>query len=196
MLDLALIIVPFALSMTASPGPANIMIAATATNFGLWRTVPQMLGIAVALFGMILSAGLGLGQILQQFPQIHEALKYLGAAYLLYLGWKIATSALPKAQGERKPVGFSGAVTLQVLNPKGWIIALGAVTAFTHPADDLSLQILIIAAVTGIIAVPSMALWGVLGEVAGKLLRSARAYRVFNLAMAALLVASIVTLFL
>lgn len=196
MLDLALIIVPFALSMTASPGPANIMIAATATNFGFWRTVPQILGIAVALFGMILSAGLGLGQVLQNFPQIHEALKYLGAAYLLYLGWKIATSALPKAQGERKSVGFSGAVTLQVLNPKGWIIALGAVTAFTHPADDLSLQILIIAAVTGIIAVPSMALWGVLGEVAGKLLRSARAYRIFNLAMAALLVPSILTLFI
>jgi threonine/homoserine/homoserine lactone efflux protein len=154
-----------------------------------------MLGIAVALFGMILSAGLGLGQILQSFPQIHEALKYLGAAYLLYLGWKIATSALPQSQGERKPVAFFGAVTLQVLNPKGWIIALGAVTAFTHPAEDLSLQILIIAAVTGIIAVPSMALWGVLGEVAGKLLRSARAYRIFNLAMAALLVASIITLF-
>ncbi|MFD2265157.1 LysE family translocator [Lacibacterium aquatile] len=195
MLELALVIVPFAFSMTASPGPANLMVAATATNFGIARIVPQILGIAVALFAMILAAGFGLGEILLRLPQIHGALKYAGAAYLLYLGYRIATAAPPRINADRKPVSFLGAVMLQVLNPKGWIIALGAVTAFTRPTEEMSGQVLVIAGVTGLIALPSMAIWGLLGEAAGRLLQSARAFRVFNLTMAGLLVASIVTLF-
>lgn len=197
MWELAWAVAPFALSMTASPGPNNILVAATATNFGIGRTLPQIVGMAAGFWLMLLLVGLGLGQVLQQVPLVHEGLKYLGAAYLLYLGWKIATASAPgSGPAGGKPLSFLGAALFQWVNPKGWIAALGAIALFTRPEGNLAIQALVISSVFALIALPSLTGWAVAGEAAGRLLRTPRHLRIFNLVMAALLVASIITLFI
>lgn len=197
MWDLVWTVVPFAISMTASPGPNNVMVTASATNFGFRRTLPQILGFALGLWVMILLVGIGFGRVLEAFPILHEGLKYAGAAYLLYLAWRIATSSAPgEVAGKERPLSFLEAALFQWLNPKAWVVTLGAVTTYTNPARDLLAQALIISAVFGVICLPSVSAWALFGEAAARLLKTPASLRLFNYTMAGLLVLSIVTIFI
>ena len=80
---MALIVFAFVSSIT--PGPNNMMLLASGVNFGFRRSVPHMLGIGVGFMVLLLSIGLGLGQVLERFPAIYTTLKYVGAAYMLWL---------------------------------------------------------------------------------------------------------------
>lgn len=195
MLDLVLALVPFAISMAASPGPNNVLVAASATNFGLRRTWPSVFGMAAGLGLMILLVGLGLGRVLEAFPALHEGLKYAGAAYLLYLAWRIATARGGSGAAPGKPPSFIEGALFQWVNPKAWIVALGTIATYTSPQESLVLQAIVIALVFVVVALPSVSFWALSGAAAARLLTSPRSLRLFNLAMAMLLVASIATLF-
>lgn len=196
MWEQALALVPFAISMAASPGPNNVLVAASATNFGLARTWPSVFGVVTGVGLMILLVGLGLGQVLERLPQLHEILKYLGAAYLLYLGCRIATArGGPDGTSRGKPPTFVEGALFQWVNPKAWIVALGAIATYTKPDESLALQAVVIAVVFVAVALPSVTAWALSGAAAARLLRSPLWLRRFNLLMAALLVASIATLF-
>jgi threonine/homoserine/homoserine lactone efflux protein len=110
---------------------------------------------------------------------------------MLYLAWKIA-SAPPLVAGTRsKILGFSGAVAFQWVNPKAWLIALGAASEFTRPDEPLAGQLLRIGVVFLAVSVPCMLPWILLGGGAARLLRSPVQFRTFNIAMALLLVVSL-----
>src|SRR3546814_5092443 len=81
-------IVTFAVSMSISPGPNNLMVTASGANFGFARTIPHMLGVSIGFPVMLLAVGLGLGQALLAWPQVHEARRWVAAAYLRYLAWR------------------------------------------------------------------------------------------------------------
>src|SRR3546814_15631445 len=93
-------IVTFAVSMSISPGPNNLMVTASGANFGFARTIPHMLGVSIGFPVMLLAVGLGLGQALPAWPQVHEALRGVAAAYLLYLAWR--TPKLGRASGRER----------------------------------------------------------------------------------------------
>src|SRR3546814_5224049 len=79
--------------MSISPGPNNIMVTASATNFGVARSIPHIMGISIGFPVMLMALGLGPGQLLIAYPQAHLALKIAGAAYLVFLAWKMATAS-------------------------------------------------------------------------------------------------------
>lgn len=200
MWDMAVTLVPFAVSMSATPGPNNVLVAASATNFGLRRTWPGVFGIVLGFGLMILLVGLGLGQVLEQLPLLHAALKYVGAAYLLYLAWRIATASggkMPQgtAQNRGRPPSFIEGALFQWVNPKAWIVALGAIATYTVGDRDLALQALVISAVFVAVALPAVGAWALLGAGAARLLQTPRRLRLFNFVMAGLLVLSIAALF-
>jgi threonine/homoserine/homoserine lactone efflux protein len=93
-------LVTFALATSVTPGPNNIMLTASGANFGFRRTIPHMLGVAIGFTVMVLAIGLGLSEVFKAFPVIHQLLRYGGAAYLLYLAYRIATAA-PTTPGGR-----------------------------------------------------------------------------------------------
>lgn len=99
---LALLVYAFVTSIT--PGPNNLMLLASGVNFGILRTVPHMLGISIGFLVLLLAVGFGLGAVLTAFPVLHMALKIAGAAYLLYLAWKIGMSARWVARTGRRRV--------------------------------------------------------------------------------------------
>ena len=190
-------IVTFAVSMSISPGPNNLMVTASGANFGFLRTVPHMLGVSFGFPVMLLAVGLGLGQALQAWPQVHEVLRYVAAAYLLYLAWRIAGAGGPGAAEARgRPFTFLQAAAFQWVNPKAWVIALSAVATYTSPDGNAPAQILLIGAVFVVAAFLSLAVWAVFGTLIAGMLRSPRALRAFNLCMAGLLVLSLVPVFL
>jgi threonine/homoserine/homoserine lactone efflux protein len=186
----------FAVSMSATPGPNNAMVASSGATFGVARTMPHVLGISVGFPLMLVAVALGADGVLRRFPELHMVLKWVGAAYLLWLAWHIATAHPDAAEGggrRARPLNFLEAALFQWVNPKAWVIALGAVATYTS-ADAVLLEVLLLAAIFLVVCVPSTALWTGIGAGAARLLRSPRALRRFNVAMALLLVASLLPL--
>jgi threonine/homoserine/homoserine lactone efflux protein len=191
--------VAFAVAMSATPGPNNTMVAASGANWGFWRTLPHILGISVGFAVMLVAVALGAGELLRTRPWAHEALRWIGACYLLWLACRIAV-ARPKApagpaRAGGRPLGFVRAALFQWMNPKAWVIAAGAIVTYTTGnGGTLLVQAALLAAIFLVIILPAAALWTLIGVGAARLLRTPRALRRFNLAMAALLVASLLPL--
>jgi threonine/homoserine/homoserine lactone efflux protein len=145
-------------------------------------------GVALGFSFMVFAVGLGLGAMFA----VYTVLKYAGAAYLIYLAWQIATSG-PPDEGEaarEKAITFMQAAAFQWLNPKGWMIALGAVSTYAAVAA-FPANIGIIAFLFGALGVLSSATWLGFGTGLKRLLTSPRAVRAVNVTMALLLIGSL-----
>ena len=186
----------FAFVTSVTPGPNNVMLTASGANFGFRRSVPHMLGIALGFPAMLMAVGFGAAGALQASPELHAALKWIGAAYLLWLAWMIARAApeAPGASASGRPMTFFGAALFQWINPKAWMMLAGALPAFTTVGGTLWMEIGAMAVVFALACLPSCALWCGFGVAIARWLRSPRALRVFNAAMAGLLVASVVAI--
>jgi len=173
------------------------MVTASGVNFGYKKTLPHILGITFGFPVMIVLIGLGLGSVFKSFPVIHHILKYIGATYLLYLACKIATFSSVNNNGDRnKPFTFWQAVIFQWVNPKAWVIAVGAIAAFTSVGRDVFIEVLLIAFVFCIICFPCVSLWAFLGTNIKRLLTTDYYRKAFNISMAVLLVLSLLPVFL
>ena len=189
----------FAVATSVTPGPNNIMITASGANFGFGRSIPHMLGVGLGFMAMIVGIGLGLGRLLESFPTLHEILRYCGGAYLLYLAYRIAVAApmtTDATSATGRPLTFLQAALFQWVNPKGWMMAVGALGTYTTVGGDFLAETIVVALVFGAVGLPSVALWAMVGVGIGRLLRVRWALRAFNLAMALLLVASLVLMVL
>jgi threonine/homoserine/homoserine lactone efflux protein len=191
-LDLLLAFALFAFVTSVTPGPNNMMLLTSGVNFGFNRTVPHMLGISCGFFSLVLAVGLGLGAAFQAYPLLYTILRYVGAAYLLYLAWKIATSgpASDASGTESKPQTFMQAALFQWVNPKAWVMAVGAISTYT-PLQGYFTNVVIISAVFAIINLPSVCVWAGFGSLLRNALRDPFWLRVFNGGMAVLLVVSL-----
>lgn len=191
-LDLLLAFALFAFVTSVTPGPNNMMLLASGVNFGFNRTVPHMLGICCGFFSLVLAVGLGLGAAFQAYPLLYTILRYVGAAYLLYLAWKIATSgpASDATGAEGKPQTFMQAALFQWVNPKAWVMAVGAISTYT-PLQGYFTNVMIISAVFALINLPTVSIWAGFGSLLRNALRDPFWLRVFNIGMAVLLVVSL-----
>ncbi|MBV7513610.1 MULTISPECIES: LysE family translocator [unclassified Pseudomonas] len=196
-LDLLLGFALFALVTSITPGPNNTMLLASGVNFGFNRTIPHMLGITCGFFVLVVAVGFGLGAVFQTYPLLYSVLRYIGAAYLLYLAWKIAHSGpvSEREKGESKPISYLGAAAFQWVNPKAWIMAIGAISTYT-PMQGYFTNVIVIAAVFALINLPSVSVWAGCGTLLRNVLKDRRWLRLFNWGMALLLVASLYPLLL
>jgi threonine/homoserine/homoserine lactone efflux protein len=196
-LDLLLGFALFALVTSITPGPNNTMLLASGVNFGFNRTIPHMLGITCGFFVLVVAVGFGLGAVFQTYPLLYSVLRYVGAAYLLYLAWKIAHSGpvSEREKGESKPISYLGAAAFQWVNPKAWIMAIGAISTYT-PMQGYFTNVIVIAAVFALINLPSVSVWAGCGTLLRNVLKDRRWLRLFNWGMALLLVASLYPLLL
>lgn len=189
--ELLIAFIAFAFVTSVTPGPNNMMLLASGVNFGVRRSVPHMLGISLGFMLLVICVGLGLGQLFEQFPALYQVLRYAGAAYLLYLAWKIAGSGAPSAgESSGKPFTFLQAAAFQWVNPKAWVMAIGAITTYT-PQQGFLFNVLVIAALFALVNCPSVGLWTVAGSLLRRWLEHPLRLRLFNIGMALLLVASL-----
>lgn len=189
--DIFAALIAYALVTSITPGPNNIMLLASGVNFGFRRTLPHMLGISLGHAFMVLVVGLGLVGIFVTYPPARLALTVVSVAYMLWLAWKIAHAAAPQAAGSRtRPLTFLQAAAFQWVNPKAWIMALGAVTLYA-PGQDMS-ALLWVALGFMLVNFPSVAVWAALGVGLRRYLSDPGKLRAFNWTMAALLVASLI----
>lgn len=193
-MELYIAILVFAVSTTITPGPNNIMIMSSGLNFGLKRSLPHLMGIGLGFPLMVAGVGLGFGAIFERFPVIHEVIKVLGVLYLIYLAYLVATSApksLDNDTNETKPLTFIQAALFQWINPKAWVMATGAVAAYTTQDASIMLQVMFISLAFLIAGVPCVGVWLVCGTWLKRFLKEVKYQRIFNLSMATLLIVSI-----
>lgn len=215
----------FAVSMAGTPGPNNAMLTSSGSLWGFRRTVPHMLGISIGFPIMLVAVAAGAGGLLRDHPTALTVMRWVGAAYLLYLAWRIAT-AQPARGGEPsatdgpcagaqrrsggiaddqpsskgsggRPLNFTQAALFQWVNPKAWLVTISALATVATAAGHPSLgRAVALGAVFLAVTLPITAFWTLVGVGVAHVFSSERAIRLFNVAMAALLVGSLVAVLL
>ncbi len=184
----------FIIVSSVTPGPNNAMLMASGVNFGVRRSLPHLLGVQIGFTVMMLCVGLGLHTVLVQFPLLYNVLRYGGAAYLLWLAWKLASArpAAVDAQGNStaQPMGFWGAAAFQWINPKAWFMTVTAMSAYL-PADAGLPQVLLLGLMSLVLGSPCSAFWVGFGQAMRRVLQDPLRLRIFNVTMALALVASL-----
>ena len=189
MTDLPLL--TYVATMSVTPGPNNLMLAASGVNFGFRRTVPHMLGISIGHgIQVAIVAGL-LAWVMAWLDDMRLGLVLTGCAYLLWLAWRQAQAGQPGGGKSAQPLGFIGAALFQWVTPKAWMMVLNAAILFLPRGGGWGAA-LSLAVVCTLVNFPCIALWAVVGDRLRFRLRDPRALRVFNYAMALLLAATAV----
>lgn len=182
----------FAFSTTITPGPNNVMIMSSGVNYGIKASVPHWLGICIGFPLMVLIVGLGFGVVFERYPHLHQLIKVGGTLYLIYLAWRIA-SAKPKdiATGKSKALTFWQAVLFQWVNGKAWVMASGAMAAFTTVGGVYWLEVSSITLAFLLVAFPCVGIWLIFGALLKTILNHALAQRIFNIVMGGILLLSV-----
>jgi len=178
--------------VSMTPGPNNLLLAASGANYGFFRTLPHMFGVIVGFAIMVVASGFGLGMILNEFPQVILPLKIMSVSFLLYLSWRVATGGAHVVEGKSQPLTFLPAVLFQTINPKGISFLLSIMGAQVSDAQPLFPQLIPLFILLPAFTVLSAVTWTMFGTAIGKLMQSQGAFRVFNLIMASLLVACVI----
>lgn len=191
-MELLIPIIIFCFATSISPGPNNIMLMTSGVNHGIVKSIPHLLGINIGFPAMVAAIGFGLGSIFIAFPSLYLIIKTLGISYLLHLTWKIARSSMPSTNVvSNQPITFIQAVLFQWVNPKAWVMAIGAIASFTTSEKMVS-QILMIVAGYAIVGGMCIATWLCAGAAMRNFLQDQAKLKIFNLVMAFLLVASVI----
>ena len=169
----------FSVVMGFTPGPNNVMLASSGATYGVKRTWPHLMGVAIGFPVMILLIGLGLATILLASGALQLGMKIVSCLYLLWLAIQIGrSSSVAGKPAKAKPLTFLQAAAFQWVNPKAWLIAVGAISAYTAGVGaHLYLQVAIIAAMSIAVAFSSSLTWAAFGAAIGRWLRAPLALR-------------------
>ncbi len=162
-------------------------------NFGLRRTQPHVWGINIGFSLMMFLLALGLGTVFLAEPRLLLALKVVGVAYMLWLAYKIATaSGMGDASGGGQPLSFLQAAAFQWVNPKAWMMILGAISVYGPVGYSPLEKALYLSLIMLVAGSPPTQIWAAFGVGIRRFLQNPRALRAFNITMALLLVLSLI----
>jgi threonine/homoserine/homoserine lactone efflux protein len=187
----------FAFIGAASPGPVNIIATSSSVNFGFKRTIPHVLGASIAYGLIVFIVGAGLSQLLILYPQLTQLLKYIGAIFLLYMAFKIATAGAADNQSEENslaPSALQGGLS-QGLNPKAWLVSMSGISIFVTPNDPNILYLILFTGLSFIICVIGVSIWAAAGQCISMWLTKDKYQIMFNRIMGLLLSLTVVTMF-
>ena len=183
----------FATIAAITPGPSNVMLTATGANVGVLRGLPCLLGVDAGMGVMMSLVAFGLGAFVLDSPLVAGALRWCGALFLLWLAWKIASAGSSASPLGGRPIGFFEAAAFQWVNPKSWLVSASAASTYLEPGSGSALlQALSLGGLFVAAALPSGFVWLAAGVGVQRLLRAPGRLRIFNVAMGAVLAASVV----
>lgn len=176
--------------VSATPGPNMLLVMSHGARFGLRAAVMTMAGCMTALLCMMSISAAGVGALLHTFPAVFDALRYLGAAYLAYLGYKLWMAELPGRGGPdgtapQAPVRSAGSFYRQGLavaasNPKAIVFAAAFFPQFIQPEWPALTQFGILLATFTVIEVSWYVVYAVSGHKLSRVLQQAPVMKTFN----------------
>lgn len=197
--NLALAALLASLPISATPGPNNIICAALGARHGVRRALPYALGVTVGFPLLLASAGAGLGALLHLYPQIQTATQIAGAAFMVYLAYRIAAAPPVNVRQRRAQVGervfgFWYAVAFQWINPKAIAHAFSVIALYTRP-QAMALDVAMLMLISAAIVLPITVGWAVTGNLVSRFLDTPLRERGFNIFMGLLLLSAAVSIF-
>ncbi|EJM61806.1 LysE family translocator, partial [Pseudomonas sp. GM48] len=185
----------FALVASITPGPVNIVALSSGARFGFRASQRHVAGATLGFVLLLVLMGLGLHELLQRWPALTQGVQWAGVAFLLYMAFKLAADNGQVQAGEsaRAPSMLYGAI-MQWLNPKAWLACVAGMGAFV--ADGEARLVWQFAAIYLVICYASVGCWAYAGTFLRGFLNNPVGMRLFNRAMALLLVVSAVYLLL
>ncbi len=181
----------FCIVMTSTPGPNNALVILSGARFGIYKTVPLILGIAFGVAVQLFTIGIGLNQIFLTLPQLQFILGFIGFIYILWLAWKIASSGPLNIELEQKPsMGFLQGALFQWVNPKAWIISISTVSTYFALNPPVS-EIIYAALILMLVSIPCVGIWAVSGLFLRQHLIKPQFAFIFNITMAIALLVSV-----
>jgi threonine/homoserine/homoserine lactone efflux protein len=175
--------VTYGFVMSITPGPNNLMLTASGATFGFRRTLPHILGVCVGFSAVLLAVCAGLDALFARWPDLQTVLRWAGAAYLVYLGWRILRAGESKAGHTPKPLTFMEAGAFQFLNPKGWVTTLTAAALFLPRELGFATACTYMVVVMAIVNLPCITVWALFGSSLRGFLARPRGRVAFNVAM-------------
>lgn len=169
-----------------TPGPNNLLLTSSGANVGFKSSLKLMAGIMLGMQCVLLSSAFGVAALLIIYPALHIGLKVVGSAYLLWLAWKTATSSYQRldipAKTPQAISWFQGGL-LQFLNPKAWMMGLGAVGSFSLSGDAYFSSVIAISIVMVIVNFVAGIVWILGGTLISLFLQSRQSWFIFNISM-------------
>ena len=181
-------------ALLGSPGPATLSLAAVGATGGVSRGLPYYAGILAGLLFAMLGAIAGLATVLGRWPQASLVIQLLGATYILYVAWKIATAptVTEDASKDIRHPGFRDGFILNILNAKAYAAFLALFSQFLLPIDNRVFAYLASATVCFGVAVIVDAAWLFAGGFLQSIFRNPRAARLIRIVFGLLIVASVI----
>ena len=189
-------LVAFAAVSSGTPGPNNLLLWSSGASFGIRRTIPHVLGTSLGLGTMALASAAGLAALVVALPGLAIAMKVAGSLYLIYLAWQITRASALNRATMAQPMSLVQAAGFQVVNPKAWVFALGAVTTFRPSDVDVVLGSVDVAVVMMVVILPTAAVWAAAGDGINRLLATERSRRIVGTALGLLVAASVALVWL
>lgn len=183
-----------------TPGPNNLLLTSSGANFGYMRSLPLFFGMLIGMQFIILLAVLGVGGLILRYNALHLVLKVAGSGYLLWLGLKLITASCLSSSLDThvtaKPLSLWQACTLQLVNPKAWMMSLGAVAGFIPADKSVGFVLTLMSACVFTVNVLAGLIWLAFGVMIQRLLRCRKHYMLFNSVMGLLALSCISLLWL
>ena len=173
----------FILPMCFTPGPNNVLCAAQGSQHGFRGTLTLISGMAVGWSALGLFVA-GATDLIEENQTTFDLLTYVGAAYIAYLSYKIATSKiLDQGEENSERLGFLTGATIQVVNGKAWIHFLVLMTSFgTLFGTGFSGKVLLVL-LNLACGLPAVMTWAAFGTVLRRAFSTPKSARVLNLVM-------------
>ena len=184
-------LVGFSFVSSVTPGPNNVLLWASGASYGFRATLRHVLGTALGIGALALVVAAGVGALFTAVPEVGFAMKVGASAYLLYLAYQIAGARALERSELAHPLGLVQAAAFQAVNPKAWIFALGAVTAFRPAGYPVFAGGVLVALTMTVVVVPTAALWAGAGGVLSRWISGDRTRRAVSLALALLLATTV-----
>jgi threonine/homoserine/homoserine lactone efflux protein len=181
----------FAASQVGTPGPANMALMATGARYGFRAALPFVAGVALGKQLIIWPIGFGLMELSARAPWVFEALKYISAAYIIWLAWKVANLRLGTGPATDAAPGFAAGLIVHPLNPKAWAMIVGGFTAFVAPETPALIATATIAATLLACQIILHPLWVLAGDAIAKTVAGTPAEPYLMWTLAGLTVASV-----
>ncbi len=172
------------LIVSASPGPVMLSCMIDAGRYGIVKSFYTMAGASAGNLVLMLLSALGLGLLVEQAEWIFHAIKWIGAAYLVYLGvqlWRTPLQAMEVAARDiRSQHLFSKAFLVAVTNPKGLVYFGALFPQFIDIQQSMSPQFALLTVIFLVIDLIWMAIYALGGRSIMRWLRSPEHQRWFN----------------
>ena len=173
---------------TFTPGPNNILSSSSASRIGFLKTIPFMLGVLVGTFIVFTLTGLFNIVLFENVAVIKKYVGYIGAAYMVYLAYKILMSEeVVSGKDIGKKNLFFKAIFLTFVNPKAIVFGLTVTGLFFRWGIDYK-TLIMVTSFMAVLCFASVIIWGLFGYLFMKFL--SKYLKVFNITMASLLIFS------